>query len=121
MNTINTQAAERLEKTRFLRKIKAEMKANVIETLVSMEENNELPKDLKVKRYTPNDETADALSYIGEFCAFHNLTNTLKCLRAETNGDIMVLRTAGNEKSKLARAIEIYNQKKAAEAPAPEN
>lgn len=113
MNSVNTQAAERLEQTGFLRKIKAEMKANVIDTLVKMEENKELPEDLKVKRFTPNDSQEDALSYVGEFLKFHNLESTFKCLQAEVNGTVMVHRTAGNETSELARVIEIYKEKQA--------
>jgi hypothetical protein len=113
--SLNEQAAARLEETGFIRKIRAQMKAEVMRTLTDMEEEGELPKNLKLKRYEPDDPNANALSYVAQFLRFHGLTATYDCLVSEVDGPIITLRGSESEHSELALVIELYKQKKAAE------
>lgn len=111
--TLNEQAAAHLEETGFIRKIRAQMKAEVMKTLVDMEEEGELPKNLKLKRYEPDDPNANALAYVAQFLRFHGLTAAYDCLISEVNGPVMILRSSEIEHSELALAIELYKQKHA--------
>lgn len=102
---ISERAVERLEEKGYLMSIRAEMKAEVMKCLVEMEEQGEIPRHLRIKRYTPSDdENKQALAYIAEFMRFHGLENSLTCLQAEVNGDIPNLRGGGNM-SELAQAV----------------
>ena len=111
--SLNEQAAARLEETGFIRKIRAQMKAEVMKALVEMEEEEQLPKNLKLKRYEPDDPNANALAYVAQFLRFHGLTAAFDCLTSEVNGPVMILRGNGDEHSELAHAIELYRQKHA--------
>jgi len=106
---LSEQALQRLEETGYLKSLRAEMKAEVMNTLVKMEENDELPSHLRIKRYTPpSDEYVNCLAYIAEFMKFHGLKHSLECLKAEVNGEIPVIR--GNDsQSELASCIAQYN------------
>ena len=102
---ISERAVERLEEKGYLMSIRAEMKAEVMKCLVEMEEQGEIPRHLRIKRYTPSDdENRQALAYIADFMRFHGLENSLTCLEAEVNGDIPALRGDG-KMSELARAV----------------
>ena len=102
---ISERAVERLEEKGYLMSIRAEMKAEVMKCLVEMEEQGEIPRHLRIKRFTPpDDENKQALAYIAEFLRFHGLECSLTCLQAEVNGDIPNLR-GGGQKSELAQAI----------------
>lgn len=102
---ISERAVERLEEKGYLMSIRAEMKAEVMKCLVEMEEQGEIPKHLRINRYTPaDDENKQALAYIAEFMRFHGLDSSLTCLQAEVNGEIPTLRGGGN-RSELAEAI----------------
>ena len=102
---ISEQAVQRLEDTGYLMNVRAEMKDEVMKCLVEMQEQNEIPSHLRIKQYTPqDDENAQALAYVAEFLRFHNLEHTLNCLKAEVNGDIMGIRSNGQQ-SQLATAI----------------
>ena len=103
---ISERAVERLEEKGYLMTIRAEMKAEVMKCLVEMEEQGEIPRHLRIKRFTPpDDENKQALAYIAEFLRFHGLECSLTCLQAEVNGDIPNLRGGGGQRSELAQAI----------------
>ena len=109
---LSEQAVEYLEKQGYLMQIRAEMKDEVMKCLLELEEKNEIPTHLKIKRYTPeSDEDVQALSYIADFLRFHNLEHSLNCLKAEVNGDIPTIRSDINQ-SNLASAIQMYNERK---------
>ena len=108
--TLNEQAASRLEETGYLRGIRAQMKAEVMKSLVDIEEDGELPPTLIVKRYEPDDPNVNALSYVGEFLRFHGLNATFECLCAEVNGPIMKTRNVTEEHSELAALIRMYKE-----------
>ena len=108
--TLNEQASQRLEETGYLRKIRAQMKAEVMKTLVDIEEDGQMPSTLKVKRYEPDDDNANALAYVGEFFRFHGLNAAFECLCAEVNGPIMKTREESDEHSELAVLIRMYKE-----------
>ena len=108
--TLNEQASSRLEETGFLRKVRAQMKAEVMKTLVDIEEDGQLPSTLKVKRYDPDDDNSNALAYVGEFFRFHGLEATFDCLCAEVNGPIMKTRNGTDNHSELAALIQMYKE-----------
>ena len=108
---LSEQAVEYLEKQGYLMEIRAEMKDEVMKCLLQLEEKNEIPTHLKIKRYTPeSDEDVQALSYIADFLRFHGLEHSYNCLKAEVNGEIPTIRSDVNQ-SNLASAIQIYNEK----------
>ena len=113
--SLNEQAQSRLEETGYLRKIRAEMKAEVMKTLVDIEEDGQLPPTLKVKRYEPDDDNANALAYVAEFFRFHRLDAAFDCLTAEVKGPIMKLRDHPADHSELAMLIRMYKEKHQAE------
>ncbi|EAX90668.1 hypothetical protein TVAG_495050 [Trichomonas vaginalis G3] len=102
---ISDQAVDRLEESGYLMNVRSEMKAEIMKCLVEMENQGELPPHLRIKRFTPTtDEDANALAYIAEFMKFHGLEHSLECLKAETNGEILQIRS-GSNMSELATAI----------------
>ena len=102
---ISERAIDRLEENGYLMSIRAEMKAEVMKCLVEMEDQDEIPPNLRIKRYTPtSDESMTALAYVEEFMKFHGLENSLTCLKAEVNAEIPTIRS-GKSQSKLAEAI----------------
>ena len=103
--SLSEQAVQRLEETGYLKKVRAEMKAEVMKCLIEMEKNDELPSHLKIKKFTPpDDDNLDALAYIAEFMKFHGLEHSLTCLQAEVNGKIPEIKGGGSH-SELASAI----------------
>lgn len=106
---ISEQAVDRLEETGYLMNVRSEMKAEVMKCLVQMEDQGELPPHLRVKRFAPTtEEDANALAYIAEFMKFHGLDHSLECLKAETKGEIMNLKSGGSQ-SELAQAIATHD------------
>ena len=104
---ISERAVERLEEKGYLMSIRAEMKAEVMKCLVEMEEQGEIPRHLRIKRYTPPDEENKlAIAYIAEFMRHHSLTSSLQCLQAEVNGDIAQIEAAqGGKMSRLGEIL----------------
>jgi hypothetical protein len=87
--TMSERAVDRLEEKGYLKNVRAEMRAEVIKCLVDMEEQGEIPPDLRIKRYTPeSDELKQILRYIREFLAAHAMKHTLVCLEREVNWPI---------------------------------
>lgn len=104
-SSVSELAVQRLEESGYMNSIRAEMKAEVMKCLVEMEEEGEIPQTLRVKRFTPQDDgDYQSLGLVAEFLRFHHLEHTLECLKAETNGDIPVIRGGGST-SELAAAI----------------
>lgn len=104
---ISERAVERLEEKGYLMSIRAEMKDEVMKALVEMEEQGEIPPNLRIKRYSPTDhENLQALAYVAEFLRFHGLEHSYNCLKNEVNGEIPNLR-GGGEQSELALAIKM--------------
>jgi hypothetical protein len=84
--TMSERAVERLEQQGYLKNVRAEMRAEVMKCLVEMEEAGDIPPDLRIKRYSPeNEEDTEILTLISEFLRFHNLKNTLICFENEIN------------------------------------
>jgi hypothetical protein len=75
--------------------------------LVDMEEQGEIPSDLRIKRYTPeSDELKQILRYIHEFLTLHSMKHTLVCLEREVNWPIDPLPIRrGKAKSVIAETI----------------
>jgi hypothetical protein len=78
-----------LEEKGYLKNVRAEMRAEVMKCLVDMEEQGDIPADLRIKRYTPEtEELKQILAYIREFLTAHAMKHTLVCLEREVNGTI---------------------------------
>jgi hypothetical protein len=105
--TMSERAVDRLEEKGYLKNVRAEMRAEVMKCLVDMEEQGEIPSDLRIKRYTPeSEELKQILRYIHEFLILHSMKHTLVCLEREVNWPIEALPIRrGNVKSIIAEAI----------------
>jgi hypothetical protein len=89
--TMSERAVDRLEEKGYLKNVRAEMRAEVMKCLVDMEEQGEIPPDLRIKRYTPeSEELKHILALIHEFLRIHAMKHTLTCLEREVNGPIDV-------------------------------
>jgi hypothetical protein len=78
-----------LEEKGYLRKIRAEMKADIMDCLVAMEEAGEIDPTVRIKRYTPTDEEdQNAIKAIYQFFRQHNLQFSARCLEKEVNWEI---------------------------------
>jgi translation elongation factor EF-Ts len=87
--SLSERAMDRLEEKGYLKKIRAEMKANIMDCLVEMEESGEIPSAVRIKRYTPADEDdQEAIKAIYQFLVQHKLDFTANCLLKEVNWDI---------------------------------
>jgi hypothetical protein len=105
---MSDRAVERLEEKGYLKNVRSEMRAELLKCLVEMEEQGEIPTDLRVRRYTPEtDEEKQLVSLIHEFLRLHVLKNTLSCFENEINGPIEVIPLKkGKTKTTIADAIE---------------
>jgi hypothetical protein len=102
---ISERAIDFLENNGYLNSVRAEMKAEVITSLVELEEDGKIPPSLRINRYTPSDDlNKQAIAYVLEFLTFHKLSNSIKCLIREVNGDIETLPLSG-QSSLVAQKI----------------
>jgi hypothetical protein len=93
---ISERAVEFLEGNGYLSNVRAEVKAEVIKSLVELEEAGEIPPSLRIDRYTPPDDlNKQAIAYVLEFLKFHKLGHSVECLTREVNGDIEALPLSG--------------------------
>jgi hypothetical protein len=73
-----------------------------------MEEAGEIPPILRIKRYTPPDDThTRAIGYILEFLRFHELSHTAECLTREANAGLEVPANLHADLSLIAQAIRL--------------
>jgi hypothetical protein len=83
---MSERAVERLEEKGYLKNVRSELRVEVLKCLIEMEEQGEIPADLRVRRYTPEgDDQKQILVLIHEFLRFHSLKNTLACFEREIN------------------------------------
>jgi hypothetical protein len=83
---ISERAIDFLEGNGYLNSVRAQMKAEVMKSLVQLEEAGEIPPDLRINRYTPSDDlNKQAISYVLEFLKFHELSNSVESLIREVN------------------------------------
>jgi hypothetical protein len=93
---ISERAIDFLEGNGYLNSVRAEMKAEVIKSLVELEEAGQIPPSLRINRYTPSDDlNKQAIAYVLEFLKFHKLPNSIECLSREVNDDIEALPSSG--------------------------
>jgi hypothetical protein len=87
--TMSERAVDRLEENGYLKLVRAEMRAEVMECLVELEEKGGIPSEIRIKRYTPEtDDVKKILEYIQEYLAANKMTHTLRCLVHEVNAPI---------------------------------
>jgi hypothetical protein len=71
---LSDRALERLEEKGFLKHIRAEMKAEVLQCLVDMEEAEEIPSKYRIRRFSPTEpEDQAAIKVIYQFLVHHGL------------------------------------------------
>jgi hypothetical protein len=103
--TMSERAVDRLEEKGYLKNVRAEMRAEVMKCLVDMEDQGEIPSELRIKRYTPeNDEVKKIQAYIHEFLRSHAMKHTLTCFEHEVNGAPAIL-PLNPGRTIIARAI----------------
>jgi hypothetical protein len=84
--SISERAVDRLEEQGFLKHIRAEMKADVMQCLVDMEVAGEIPSELRIKRFSPTEEADEnAIKIIHQYLLQHGFTHSLACLKHEVN------------------------------------
>jgi hypothetical protein len=87
--TMSERAVDRLEERGYLKLVRAEMRAEVMECLVDLEEKGAIPSELRIKRYTPeSDDVKRNLSYVLEYLRANKMTHTVRCFKHEINGKI---------------------------------
>jgi hypothetical protein len=87
--TMSERAVDRLEENGYLKLIRAEMRAEVMECLVDLEEHGGIPSELRIKRFTPEtDDVKQILIYIHEYLRANKMTHTIRCLENEVNAPI---------------------------------
>jgi hypothetical protein len=107
---MSARAIERLEQKGFLKHIRAEMKADVMQCLVDMEEAEEIPSKYRIKRFSPTQsDDQEAIKMIHQFLVHHGFTFTAACLKHEVNWPLP-LQNVGERCSELARRIGIQSQ-----------
>jgi hypothetical protein len=105
---ISARAIERLEEKGFLKHIRAEMKADVLQCLVDMEEAEEIPSKYRIKRFSPTQsDDQEAIKIIYQFLVHHGFTFTAACLKHEVNWNLPP-QYVNEKRSELAQRI--YSQ-----------
>jgi hypothetical protein len=85
---ISERAVDFLEANGYLNSVRAEMKAEVMKSLVELEEEGQIPPSLRISRYTPPDDlNKQAIAFVLEFLKFHKLNNSVESLVREVNWD----------------------------------
>jgi hypothetical protein len=104
---ISERAIDFLESNGYLNSVRAQMKAEVMKSLVELEEAGEIPSDLRINRYTPSDElNQQAISYVLEFLKFHNLNNSVESLIREVNWEPIAVVDHNGDHSLIAQKLE---------------
>jgi DNA-binding Lrp family transcriptional regulator len=104
--TMSERAVDRLEEQGYLKKVRAEIRAELMECLVELEEHGQIPVELRIKRYTPEeDKVKEVLGHIHQFLRVHQMENTLTCLSHEVNGQIKEPDRLPGQLTSIAAAI----------------
>jgi hypothetical protein len=104
---ITDRAVDWLEEKGYLMSIRAEMKAEVMKSLVELEEAGEIPPSIRISRFTPTDDiNKQAIAYVLEFLTFHKLNHSIICLTNEVNDTIETLTNEGENSSLIAQKIQ---------------
>jgi hypothetical protein len=104
---ISERAVDFLENNGYLNSVRAEMKAEVMKSLVELEEAGEIPPSLRISRYTPPDDlNKQAISFVLEFLKFHKLGHSIESLIREVNWEPIDELKSEGEFSLLAQKID---------------
>jgi hypothetical protein len=115
---ISERAIDRLEERGALKKIRAEMKADVMQCLVDMEEAGEIPSDLRIKRFSPTEEEdKKAIKLIHQYLVHHHFVFSAACLKHEVNWGIPPADVNEGRKSDLAERVAAHPDDEEEELP----